>query len=178
MRRKALLIGIMGFFFLVHHLSAQWWTPKKRLTWNSGGTTDMAVATDANDNIYIVWDDDTPGNYEIFFKMSTNSGTTWITKRLTFNVGDSYFPDIAIGPNNNINVVWYDDTIGGYYEIFFKKSTDGGATWTTKRLTFNSDDSWSSAIAVDSNNHIHVVWTDFTPGNSEVFYKKSTDFVA
>jgi hypothetical protein len=27
-------------------------------------------------------------------------------------------------------------------------------------------------IAVDSNNHIHVVWSDETPGNFEIYYKK------
>ncbi len=47
-----------------------------------------------------------------------------------------------------------------------------GATWTTQRLTWNSGNSYKPTIAVDSSNHIHVVWHDDTPGNREIFYKK------
>lgn len=45
----------------------------------------------------------------------------------------------------------------------------------TTRLTFNPAHSENSAIAADSNNHLHVVWSDITPGNREIYYKRSTD---
>jgi hypothetical protein len=45
---------------------------------------------------------------------------------------------------------------GGNLNLYYKKSPDGGTTWSTKRLT------WSYAnypvIAIDSKNNIHVVW--------------------
>jgi hypothetical protein len=72
-------------------------------------------------NIYVVWDDNTSGNWEIYFKNSDNGGATWITKRLTNNAGMSFFPAIAVdGPN--IYVSWEDYTSGNS-EIYFKKST-------------------------------------------------------
>jgi hypothetical protein len=38
-------------------------------------------------------------------------------------------------------------------------------TWTkTKRLTWNSGDSEVPAIAVDSADHIHLIWVDDTSG--------------
>src|SRR4030043_1036144 len=110
------------------------WTTGKRLTNNAGSSSYPAIAVDGS-NIYVVWEDNTPGNLEIYFKKSDDGGATWTTnKRLTNNAGYSVVPAIAVD-GSNIYVVWADDTPGNL-EIYFKKSVDGGATWATnKRLT-------------------------------------------
>jgi hypothetical protein len=72
-------------------------------------------------------------------------------------------------------MVWQDDTAGNH-EIFYRKSTDGGDTWSPpRRLTWTSGDSSFPAVAADSDNSIHVVWEDSTPGPAEVYYRSSTD---
>jgi hypothetical protein len=147
------------------------WTTK-RLTYNSGNSFGPAIAVGSNNHIHVVWGDDTPGNNEIYYRKSTNGGTTWDTKRLTWNSGYSDNPKIAINSNNHIYVLWDDDTPGNS-EIYYRKSTNGGTTWDTKRLTWNSGDSDNPTITVDSNNHIHVLWDDDTPGNKEIYYKKN-----
>src|SRR4030042_1392055 len=110
------------------------WTASKRLTNNAGSSSYPAIAVDGS-NIYVVWEDNTPGNGEIYFKKSDDGGATWTTnKRLTNTAGGTYEPAIAVD-GSNIYVVWYDYTPGND-EIYFKKSDDGGVTWTTnKRLT-------------------------------------------
>jgi uncharacterized cupin superfamily protein len=152
------------------------WSPVKRLTSNGGASWSPAIAIDSSDAIYIVWFDDTPGNYEIYTLRSTDGGATWNpAQRLTWTSGDSLDPVMAIDSKNSIHVVWYDSTPGNA-EIYYKRSTDGGVTWSpVKRLTSNGGASWSSAIAVDSNDAIHVVWFDNTPGNWEIYYKRSED---
>ena len=171
-KRAIIILVICGMFLLFQSLEATWFF--KRLTWNTGFSSAPTIALDSNNHIHVVWEDNTPGNYEIFHKKSTNKGVNWTLKRLTWNSGQSYYPAIAIDTNNHIHIVWFDMTPGNA-EIFYKKSTDGGANWSQKRLTWNSSCSECPAIAVDSNNHIHVVWEDWTPGNAEIFYKKSTD---
>jgi hypothetical protein len=146
------------------------WTTK-RVTWNSGKSHNPTIAIDSSNNIHVVWHDDTPNKWEIYYSRSTDGGTTWRTKRMTRNSGSSYYPIIAADSSDNIHVVWWDYD-PGYSEIYYKRSTDGGGAWTTKRLTWNSEDSWYPAIAVDSNNHLHVVWQDRIPGNWEIYYKK------
>src|SRR4030043_459614 len=149
------------------------WKTNKRLTNNAGYSQDPAIAVDGL-NIYVVWEDTTPGNYEIYFKKSVDGGATWETnKRLTSNAGVSYAPAIAVD-GSNIYVVWQDNTQGDE-EIYFKRSVDGGVTWKTdKNLANNADDSRYPAIAVYGPN-IYVVWQDATPGNNEIYFKKSGD---
>ncbi len=66
----------------------------------------------------MVWEDTTYGTREIFYKGSTNNGSSWAFQRLTSNSGDSFRADVAEG--NNVHVVWYDDTYGNN-EIFYKR---------------------------------------------------------
>jgi hypothetical protein len=57
--------------------------------------------------------------------------------------------------------------------VFLLIQSIGAQTWEeAKRLTRNSGDSFAPTIATDSNNNIHVVWDDSTPGNAEIYYKK------
>jgi hypothetical protein len=44
------------------------WTASQRLTWTSGNSARPAVAADASGNIHLVWQDEAPGNYEIYYK--------------------------------------------------------------------------------------------------------------
>src|SRR4030042_6606737 len=89
-------------------------------------------------------------------------------KRLTWTSGWSYFPVVAIDSKNHIHIVWNDDTLGNN-DLYYRRSADGGATWrAVKRLTWNSGSSYNSAIAIDSNDTIHVVWSDDTPGNDDI----------
>ena len=89
---------------------------------------------------------------------------------LSNDIGSSLRPIIAVS-GNIVHAVWDDDT----NEIFYKKSTDGGATFgPTINLSNNHGQSVTPSIAVSGNN-VHVVWADNTPGNFDIFYKRSTD---
>jgi len=70
-----------------------------------------------------VWIDNSPGNLEIFYKRSTDGGTSWsAAKRLTYSSGSSWDPNIATDSGNNIHVVWYDNSPGNL-EILYKEGT-------------------------------------------------------
>jgi hypothetical protein len=73
-------------------------------------------------------------------------------------------------------VVWDDYFYSsGNYEIIYKLSTDGGASWATERLLTNDPNvSWHPSIFVSASN-IHVVWQDNRDGNREIYYKRSTN---
>ena len=177
MRRRSLRIIFLAaalFYFATVALAD--WSPAKRLTWTSGTSVLPAIAVDSNNTIHIVWDDNTPGNDEIYYKKSMDQGETWsAAKRLTWTPGKSSWPDISIDSNDNIHVVW-DDGTPGYSEIYYKKSTDGGETWTAdRRLTWTPDWSDNPDLAIDSTDALHVFWEDYTPGFSEIYYRRTAD---
>jgi len=148
------------------------WSAAKRLTWTSGKSEIPAIATTGISTLRLVWNDDTPGNHDIYYKGSPDGGATWSSaQRLTWSTGDSEFPEIALDASGIIHVVWRDDTPGNG-EIYYKGSTDGGTTWSLlQRLTWNSGSSLYPVLAVDTSGTIHVVWQDSTPGNYELYYK-------
>jgi hypothetical protein len=124
----------------------------------------------------VVWHDDTPGNNEIYYKKSTDSGETWASsKRLTWTSGASRWSDIAVDLLGRLHVVWCDSTSGNE-EVYYRRSTDGGTTWsTTRNLSLAVGACRDPAVAVDSSGGIHIVWDSITPGNWEIYHKKSTD---
>jgi hypothetical protein len=124
----------------------------------------------------VVWEDETPGNFEIHFIKSADRGATWKPiQRLTYTSGDSWDPAIAVNASS-IYLVWVDYAPGyiSYPEIYFGKSADGGATWKPiQRLTYNSVLPGDPSITVNGSN-IYVVWPDSKPGNREIYLKYTT----
>jgi BNR repeat-like domain len=177
MKRTVLMIAAVGLFLFSQAAKAGW-TPAKRITWTSGWSMLPAIVVDSSDHIHVVWEDDTTGNVEIYYKRSTDGGTSWsAARRLTWTSRQSRDSAVAADSNNALHVVWEDggEGSGQEYDIYYKRSTDGGATWeATKRLTWTAS-SFSPAIAIDSKNVIHVAWLDDAPGNEEIYYKKSTN---
>ena len=127
----------------------------------------------SGDTVLAVWDDQRDGNFEIYYKRSTDAGVNWGADTRLTNSAYSYDPCITIS-GSVVHVVWQEKR-DGYYEIYYKRSTDGGVSWDADtRLTTNTSDSWNPSIAVNGS-VAHVVWEDERQGNSEIYYKGSTD---
>lgn len=155
------------------------WLPSSRITWNTGNETFVDIAATSLENIYLIYESDSTGNYEIYFKKSTDGGIGWSElKRLTWNSGDSRNPVLSAvqaNPYDKLYIAWTDD-LHGNYEIYYKKSEDSGETWSAiERLTWNSGDSVNPDIHSNSNNEVQIVWQDDKSGNKEIYFKYSSD---
>jgi hypothetical protein len=119
----------------------------------------------------LIWADNTPGNYEIYYKKRAAGGIIWTgTTRLSWTSGKTGSPEMAVDPAGGLHIVWYDN-IPGNLEIYYRKSTDGGATWTTsQRITWTMENSNNPAIAAGVAGNVHLAWADTTPGNYEIYY--------
>jgi len=149
------------------------WSNDFRLTNNPNTSTNPSIWSDGS-NIHVVWQDNRDGNWEIYYKRSNDGGNTWSNDfRLTSNPSSSLYPSIY-GFSSNIHIVWVDDRDGNY-EIYYKRSNDGGNTWSNDlRLTNNPQESFYPSIFVSRSN-VHVTWTDSRDGNREIYYKNSID---
>jgi len=104
-----------------------------------------AITTDAAGTLYLLWN---AGPYNtaperIFFSTSLDGGVTWSAKQDISSVPvsaqvDHAFPAIAAGQKNDVRIAWMDQRAEPYWNVYYRSSTDGGATWTaeTKLSTF------------------------------------------
>ena len=155
------------------------WDPAKRISLTGGSSEDPSMAVDSQGTVHIAWYDDTPGNWDIYYARSTDGGDSWSrARRISWTLGRSMNPTVAVDPGSNIHIVWHDNTSGNM-EVLYKKSPDGGLSWNAgMRISSNlSGVSQCPHLAIESKNptHIHVVWYDETPGNPEIYWRESTD---
>jgi hypothetical protein len=75
-----------------------------------------------------------------------------------------------------VHVAWSDERDGNRYpEVYYKRSSDGGQTWSPDVRLSALPDASSSAPIFASGNLVHVAWEDERDGNQEIYYKRSTD---
>lgn len=148
------------------------WGADIRLTTDNAVSQRPAIAVTGN-YVHVVWNDRV-SNEEIYYKRSTDGGTTWEANvRLTNNANLSMFPSVC-AEGSIINVFWAE-TRDGNYEIYNKRSTDNGVTWSADiRLTNDGGTSIQSACAALGLT-IHLTWNDSRHGPDEIYYKRSTD---
>lgn len=134
-----------------------------------------AVAADSAGNINVVCDNFSQLKSDIYFIRSTDAGSTWRNAvNISSNSGYSEYPDIAVDNTGNINVLWGDNT-SGTSEIYFKRSNDGGTSWSQAvNISNNSGYSFQPDAIVDDSGNIDVAWYDTAPGNAEIFFSRST----
>ena len=151
------------------------------LTENSQDSVYGQVAA-SGDNMYVVWQDSvvpssdygSGRNYDIFVKKSSDGGETFEESlNLSANPGFSEHPQIS-AYNNNVYVVWADDTSGNR-EVLFAKSDENGTTFgDATSLSKNPSDSFNPEIAVSGSN-VYVVWLDEDDEGSRIMFMASVD---
>jgi hypothetical protein len=140
------------------------------------------VAADKLGNVFVVWSDDSKGNWDIRLSVSSDLGKTW-SKSIRLNDPEienyeQLRPDIVIDSNNNIFVTWEDARLGNK-QIFMARSTDHGITFSDNVQVSNSNeftDSKNSNIFVDDYDNIFLVWLEDYNSRYNAYFSKSLDF--
>jgi hypothetical protein len=150
------------------------WGTDTRLTSNSSDSRYPSVAVSGS-VIHVVWYDNRDGNNEIYYKRSTDAGVSWgADTRLTNNTGNSQSPSVAV-TGSVVHIAW-EDNRNANYDIYYKRSSDGGISWGTDVRMTNNNSSYSASASITvSGSVVHVVWYDNRDGNQEIYYKRSTD---
>jgi len=130
-----------------------------------------AIATDAFDNLNLLFGGSVYRNLSIYHtQASPESGwlaTSWSEPRLVSINGNSYMADIAVDSKGVIHVIFDDrgeplsEARPGYADIFYRRSSDGGKTWSYPvNLSRSPTGSSRAQMEIDSNDNIHVVWDE------------------
>ncbi len=156
----------------------------RRITFSPAPITSINMDGEES-NISVVWGDERDGDWEIYWMITKDNGFTWedglgtpdVGRKLTDSSNDSTQPAVAVN-GSQIHIIWLDESWPGpEYRLFYRNSTDNGATWNTPQLlTGPTPGIASPSIDVEGDN-VYVVWDDRQDDGDhhEVYYKCSND---
>jgi len=143
------------------------------------------IVTAFDSNVYVVWIEDTPKEKQIWFRKSTDNGSTFDEP---INLGRSDYNRDYIVPKaiaafgDKVYVVWRHLTEDGRgSSILFRASKDTGNSFGETREISDNAIFTSSPKVSASNNIVYVVWdvtyNDGKKGNKSegIFFTKTSD---
>ena len=142
---------------------------------NNLGDSGLPQMSVSGNNVYVTWENNGLGNFEVFVAKSNDNGNTFgIPVNISNDAAPSGAPQI-VSSGKNVYVSWMDKTSGNY-DIFVAKSTDGGSTFSAPvNVSNTTKDSGYQQITMSGNN-VYVVWTEtILNKNYDIFFAKSTD---
>ncbi len=138
--------------------------------------------------IYACWQDnreDEIGGSGIYFSASTDGGHSWSTnvRASDSSHGGRRQPSMVIAPDHSLCVVFTDHRHGtSDPDIYFSRSTDGGATWTDPNIRVDDGSIGAQmcpCICADQWGNLYVGYSS-RPDTSEepfhVYLVRSTDY--
>jgi len=142
------------------------------------------IATDANGNVFIAWQDERNGasSDDIFAQKFDPAGNSqWGPSDLKVHTDSAlvqYGPSVAIDPNGNLIVVWSDERHGSTNDSIYaqKLDTNGNKLWDTSDVRVNqyttSCTMIVSDIAIDSDGNAIIVWRDNRNSDYDIYAQK------
>ena len=126
---------------------------------NSGISEVPSVAVAPDGTLYVAWDDNSGGDYEIYVRRW--NGSSWEEVGagsasgggISDNSGSSAWPSMAVAPDGTPYVAWHDNS-GGDWEIYMRRWGGSGATYSISgRVTDGSNNSISGVTVTDGVGH-------------------------
>jgi len=141
-----------------------------QLTSNTSDQCNPDIAIGANGRLFVVWQDNRRGNWDIYLRTSAD-GVTWSSEiEATDFTNDETNPVIAVDARSPsyAYIAWQDNRAGNQ-DIYVASSSTNFASKTVTRVTSNVQDQIGPRIAVDGANGVYLVWTDFRNGAADVY---------
>jgi len=149
---------------------------------NNIGFSEHPQISSVEDNVYVIWADDTNGNKQVYLGASKDNGNTFgeAIQLSNTNSASSFNQDIATF-GNNVYAVWLEKPVSGLYRIMLSASGDGGNSFRDP-VTLSENASPQSYPKISSfNGHVYVAWNvEDSPNaisgtNEGVFFVSSSD---
>jgi hypothetical protein len=154
------------------------WSDAIQLTTDPNGDYSPAVMQASDGTIWVVWYSYRSGNADLWYKTSSDGGTTWSSVvQLTKAPEYDYHPAITQTSDGTIWVLW-DSWRTDHPGIWYKTSMDGGMSWSPD-TEFITDTNWDYAptIAQTGDGTIWVArqsWS-WDLWNFDIWYRTSND---
>jgi hypothetical protein len=147
--------------------------------WVATSTSRRIIAIDSEGGVHVVWMDGREGFITIYYANSTDGGITFNGGiRIPDVVSLAGNPSIAIDPDDDIYVVWYDNrNATTNADIYLAMSTDKGISFRGDvRVNDDlTDRGQQFPVTTAHESFVAVVWEDQRSGGSSVYFSKSID---
>ncbi len=146
----------------------------QRISHTSGHSTLPAIVIDDSSNMHIVWQDDTPGNWEIYYCCAQyQSGVSDVVNLSDHSLADDTYPSIGIYNRSDIYVTWerYDTTIDCPYSIVYRYLRD--SLWSDERFLADYTGTPLHHPSLDFSHGEDVLsaaWEDSSLGKSDAYF--------
>jgi hypothetical protein len=165
----ALGMLVAGAFLLPLTTSAASWNAPYKL---GDGGTKPAVAIDSQGNIHYVWWDPTTKVIRYAVCGGLDKASCSAPETLPNNGGASFYPNIAIDPQDRANVVWESKDSGSYSVFWSRREND---TWSAIKKVSSEPYAELPDIAIGPQGIIHVVYQSKQDNTGYVYYVESRD---
>ncbi len=145
-----------------------------QISQSTGDHCNPAVAIDGAGTLYVVWQENAGGVWDIYGSTSVD-GRTWsapkrVTDAPTNPLKNRINPALAASRQSPglVAVAWQDDRAGNQ-EIHVSRSTNQFQTITSSRVTSQTAAQTNPALAIDNQDVIVVLWTDARNGATDIY---------
>ncbi|TES93865.1 MAG: T9SS type A sorting domain-containing protein [Candidatus Cloacimonadota bacterium] len=150
------------------------WGIPQRISFTPGHSTLPAIVIDDNFDCHIVWQDNTDGNWEIYYCCAHYDTSVSGVVNLSDNIDISdIYPSISIYNGSEIHVVWqrYDPSCYSPYSIVHRYLN--GGSWSAEDTLAGSTYIPLNHPSLDfchGEDDISAAWEDSTAGNLDIFF--------
>jgi len=176
------IIDRYNLFYVKSANSGVSWSQETQLTANKSANLGVSACQAADGDVWVVWASDRTGNYDLYYKVSSDLGVSWCDAT-----------QLTSGPKIDSNPCALQTADGKMWVFFSRRepsetatddihyicSSDNGATWegSFQFTTDKYDDVWPSVTQT----HLMKMWVVWTSdradqpdwGNYDIYYKTS-----
>ncbi|MBN2133418.1 MAG: right-handed parallel beta-helix repeat-containing protein [Sedimentisphaerales bacterium] len=141
----------------------------------AAGKGHPATASNTAGDIWTAWHAGADGGRDIYVsRLDAGADSFGSATRLTTSLLDQCNPDVAVGTDGSVYVVWQDNARGNW-DVFVSVSADGAAWSRPVQVTDSNDNEVNPAIIVDSQspNRVYVAWQDDRNGHEDIYVASS-----
>ncbi len=126
------------------------------------------IVADASGNIHFIWIGSEAYRPHVCYGVF--DGTAWYGQE-TVGGSDVVDPDLAVGADGAVHVVWYEDLAawGGGAEFYYGRSSGSGWGWPDL-IGATTGGAPEPCIAISPDGTLHLIWHDEFDGHHVVFH--------